>query len=112
MKIEGKLYAYISDLTYCDIDKLKEGDIAQLSFSTHKEMRTVGWTPVGEVNISFDMISDNEIVNNAIGALRAKQAAIRAEATAACTKIEGLVNQLLCIDNSPTVSEVVDAAEF
>jgi hypothetical protein len=113
MNLQGKLYAYISDLKYFDMKKLKEGDISQVTFSTHENMTNVGWTRLGELDVSFDVVSDNEIVKNAVEALRAKQAAIRAEATNECTKIDSLVNQLLCIENSvPAAAPNFDDVEF
>lgn len=106
MNIKGTLHAYIRDLTQCDMEKLKQGDIKQLTFSTHADMQGIGWVHVGQLDVDFAIVSDNELVNNAVAALRAKAAEIRAEATAKCTQIEGQINQLLCIENGAGHAEV------
>jgi hypothetical protein len=58
-----------------------------------------GYTQVGTAEITVELFDQNELVSNKIDALRNQAASIRAEATAKCTRIEGQIQELLCIEN-------------
>ena len=79
-----------------------EKGINGLTFST-SDMTRIGWTLVGTATIEVDFVSVDQMVDNKVAALRQEAISVRAEATARCTQIEGQINQLLAIENSPAV---------
>lgn len=95
-----KLFAYISDHNLHDVNPktLADGTALQyVSFSQH-DMTKYGCVNVGEVEVKLELFSTNTIVGNAVVALRAKAAEIRAKATKETTELESKVQQLLCIE--------------
>jgi hypothetical protein len=85
----------LQDLT--NVDKL----LPHLIFLT-SDFSSMGYTNVGKVEIDVELLPPDQIVGNAVLALRAKAANIRAKATAEATKLEGMAQQLLAIENKPT----------
>lgn len=99
MKI--KLFAYISDSSLAHIDRKDLSDIEKVvehtSFSRYDPTK-YGNVVVGTVEVDVELLPPDEIVGNAIVALRAKAAEIRAKATAESTVLEAKVQQLLAIE--------------
>jgi hypothetical protein len=72
--------------------------IDHLSF-TRFDMSNMGYVLVGKLEVDVSLLPPDQIVDNAVLALRAKAASIRAEATAKATQLEGMAQQLLAIEN-------------
>jgi hypothetical protein len=104
MKVTGTIGAYISP--HCSLapaDLEKPESFPRLSFidsGTAKYYLSQGYTHVGTAAISVELLDRDALVASKIAALREESAAIRAEATAKVTRIEGQIQQLLCIENS------------
>jgi hypothetical protein len=100
-----KAYAYLTDT---DLKFMKPEDLNSekilnnVHISTH-DMSIAGWIKVGDVDVDLSLLPTDTIIGNAVKALRVKQEILRAEATAKCTKLEGQIQQLLCLENKPTV---------
>lgn len=100
MKI--KLYAHLDEhsLTYvkredlADIEKV----VPSLYFSRH-DLSSHGNVIVGTVEVDVELLPPDQIIGNAVLALRAKAAEIRAKATKEVTELEGKAQQLLAIEN-------------
>lgn len=99
-----KLNAYITDyaLRTLSRDDLTAEKLAHHIILSQFDMTEYGNVKVGEVEVDFEVLPEDQIVGNAIIALRAKAAGIRAKATAEATAIEGRVQQLLSIENKLT----------
>lgn len=101
MKVTTTIKAWITEYNHVTPDELKTPEgVATLNFSRH-DMTMSGWTFVGDATITVDILETRALVDNKVAALREQAASIRAEATAKVTKIEGQIQQLLCIENSP-----------
>lgn len=102
MTTEQKLKVWVSpyQMQYADKEVLKDphriGEVALLSYQDHS---SGGYTLFGEATIAVTLFSQEEVVKNAIVALNAEAAEIRAAATKKCTEIEGKIQQLLAIEN-------------
>ena len=81
-----------------DLKSLK--DLSGISFALH-DMSDSGWTFIGEASVTIDLVNADQLVDNKVKSLRAEVKQIRAESTARITKIEGKIQQLLCIELSP-----------
>lgn len=94
--------AYVYDHT---LSRLKRGEITNEALAPYLHLMSGDpgqfGVKVGEVEIDFEVLPEDQIVDGMIVKLRAQAAAIRAEATARCTEIEGKVQQLLSIENKP-----------
>jgi hypothetical protein len=104
--IQGEITAYIPGANLSFIrpeDLLGPHAFKHLTFSAN-DMCSVGWVKVGNATVTVELESENAIVLNAIDALRAEQAAIRAKATADCTALDVKINNLLALENKPTKS--------
>lgn len=75
---------------------IKQASFSTAQFDTYIQLGTVS------VDVELDL---SGFTDKAIASLRIKQANIRAEATKECTKIESMVQQLLCIENKPSAPE-------
>ena len=113
MKVTGTIGAYISphcSMTPADLEKPESFD--RLSFigaGSAKYYLSQGYTQVGTAEITVELLDRDALVESKIVALRAESATIRAEATAKCTRIEGQIQQLLCIENSPLNAAPVES---
>lgn len=96
------IYATLSEtsLSYIDLKDLADiGKIANhLSIFT-SDMSKHGYVVVGTTEVDIDLLPPDQIIGNAVLALRAKAAEIRAEATARVTALESKAQQLLAIEN-------------
>ncbi len=102
MQITGILTAYCTKADKINPEAWRQGDLAGLTFSDHPDMGSFGWTKIGLATITLDIPDDNALVSAAVKALQAEAANIRAKATAEVTAIEGMINQLLAIENKPS----------
>lgn len=101
MKIE--LNVTIPDYNLSLVKREDLTDITKLAghlFFTSCDMTNFGHVKVGTVEVEVELLPPDEIVGNAVVALRAKAAEIRAKATAEVTALEGKAQQLLAIENA------------
>lgn len=101
MKITFETKAWIGTYNHATPEELRtESGASSLYYSP----RNLGadYTFAGDATVTLDLLDTCELVDNKISALREQAKNIRAEATAQCTRIEGQIQQLLCIENSPS----------
>lgn len=99
--LTGTLIAYIPGhaLAYTKPEDLLGPDaFKHLSFSAH-DLKSMGYVKVGIATVTLELEGEHVIVQNAIEALRAQQAEIRAKATAECTALDTKINNLLALEN-------------
>lgn len=97
-KIIGATKAWLPDHSPLSPEEM-QGDkaIQQLAFCT-ADMKTSGWTYVGEATITVDMIlSPNDLVASKIETLKSQQARLRVEAQEKCNLLEDKIQNLLAI---------------
>ena len=97
-KIIGATKAWLPDHSPLTPEEM-QGDkaIQQLSFCT-ADMKTSGWTYVGEATITVDMmLSPNDLVASKIETLKSQQARLRVEAQEKCNLLEDKIQNLLAI---------------
>ena len=97
-KIIGATKAWLPDYSSLRPEDL-HGDkvVRELAFCT-ADMRTSGWTYVGEATITVDMIlTPNELVASKIETLKTQQAKVRVEAQEKLNKLEDMIQNLLAI---------------
>jgi hypothetical protein len=99
MKITFESKAWISSYNSATPDELQtKRGAASLYYSPN--LLGGDYTFAGNATITLDLCDSRALVNNKIESLREQAAGIRAEATQKCTRIEGQIQQLLCIENS------------
>jgi len=102
------LIAYLPDYNLTQVQREDLTDAAKLlpylSFCQH-DMSSAGYTEVGRVEIEVELLPPDQIVGNAVVALRAKASSIRAKAKAEATMLEGRAQKLLAIENKPTEAD-------
>jgi hypothetical protein len=97
-KIIGTSKAWLPDHSHLSPEDM-QGDkaVESLAFCT-ADMRTSGWTYVGEATITVDMIlTPNELVSSKIETLKTQQAKVRVEAQEKLNKLEDMIQNLLAI---------------
>jgi len=77
-------------------DLLAGKRLDSIGFSS-ADMREYGWTEVGEAEVTITLQDQQTMVANKIDSLREEAKAIRAEAAAKVTRIEGQINDLLAL---------------
>lgn len=82
------------------IDGKAEEIIGALYYSL-SDMTDCGWIKCGTAEITLTIHDEKEIVSNKIGALKAEKAAVLADAEAKARRIEGMIQELLCIEYKP-----------
>lgn len=96
------LYAQLSEtsLGFIDIKNLADPKklADHITFFT-SDMSNLGYVTIGTVEVDVELLPPDQIIGNAIVALRAKAAGIRAKAMAEATQLEGKAQQLLAIEN-------------
>jgi hypothetical protein len=102
MKVTSTMHAFISPNSTVTPQVLAtDKGIRHMAFFGDKEFWIKqGYTHIGEATITVDVPSERELVDNKVAALREEIVTTRADATAKCTRIEGQIQQLLCIENS------------
>lgn len=98
-----KTKAWVTDSSHSTPQDLEKGDLSGVSYS-NAQMESVGWTFIGNAEVTVELVDKNTLIDNKVSALRAEAANIRAEAAAKVTRIEGKIQQLLCIENNPSVA--------
>jgi hypothetical protein len=101
MKVTATMKAWISEYNRCTPRELATPEGAATLMYSNIDMSSAGYTFAGTAEVTLDLLDQNALVNNKVAALREQAAGIRAGATAKCTRIEGQIQQLLCIENSP-----------
>lgn len=99
MKITFETKAWISEYNSATPDELQTSKGAASLYYSPSGLGDSG-TFAGNAVITLDLLDHRTLVDNKIEALREQAAGIRAEATQKCTRIEGQIQQLLCIENS------------
>ena len=97
-KIIGATKAWLPDHSSLTPEEM-QGDkaIQQLAFCT-ADMKTSGWTYVGEATITVDMmLSPSELIASKIETLKSQQARLRVEAQEKCNLLEDKIQNLLAI---------------
>ena len=63
------------------------------------DMRNMGWTLVGEADITVHVVDEQELVANKVDALRAEKSKTLADAQMKATEIDSKIQKLLAITN-------------
>ena len=103
--IAGTLKAWLPDHSYLRPDQLHTAEaLDQLVFAGH-DMRSSGWTYVGDADISVTLIlTPDELVASKIETLKAQAEKIKADAFVEVARIEDKIQQLLAITYTPEVA--------
>lgn len=100
--VTAKLQAFVSCQGVLSPKELATGDgqriIKWLSFH---DKPLADWTHVGEATITVDLIGEKEIVENAVGELKAKLQKTQADAEVECNRIREQINSLLALEYKP-----------
>ena len=97
-KIIGATKAWLPEYSRLSPEDM-QGDkaVESLAFCS-ADMRTSGWTYVGEATITVDMLlTPNELVASKIETLKTQQAKVRVEAQEKLNRLEDLIQNLLAI---------------
>ena len=97
-KIIGATKAWLPDHSHLSPEDM-QGDkaVESLAFCT-ADMRTSGWTYVGEATITVDfMLTTEQMVASKIETLKTQQAKVRVEAQEKLNRLEDLIQNLLAI---------------
>lgn len=101
MQVTFETKAWISEYNSVTPEQLRTPEGATtLHYSDH-DMRGNGWSFAGDATVTLNLIGERDLIDSKVVSLREQAASIRAEATAKVTRIEGQIQQLLCIENSP-----------
>ena len=97
-KIIGATKAWLPEHSHLSPEDMQGDKVVQeLAFCT-ADMRTSGWTYVGEATITVDMIlTPNELIASKIETLKTKQAKVRVDAQEKLNRLEDLIQNLLAI---------------
>lgn len=101
MKVNAYLTDY--DLRYLNPEDLNSEKVLDKINISRSDMSSQGWIKVGEAEVDLSLLPTDTVVGNAVKALRVKQEMLRAAATAECTRLEGRIQQLMCLENKSTV---------
>lgn len=104
-KVTGTVTAWLSKhsmVTPKELAAAKPEIVGNLVyFNGDRDWSGEGYTRVGAAEITVELIEGDELIANKVAALRAEKTAIRAEATAKETEIEGQIQNLLAITYQP-----------
>lgn len=98
MEVTFETKAWLSKHNRAGMKELRTPEGASSLFYSDGDYSSDGDTLVGTATVTLTLHDDRLIVENKVAALRAEATNIRAEATAKCTRIEGQIQQLLCIE--------------
>ena len=106
MKVTTTLHAFLSTHSEASPKTLQtEKGVRSLSFFSDKDYWIkLGYTYIAEATVTVEIPSERELIDSKVAAMREEIKTVRANATAKVTNLEGQIQQLLCIENSP-VSE-------
>lgn len=94
--------AWLPEYSSLTPDELQKPEAIDHFIYSHLDMRSTGWTYVGEATISVDVVlKPDELIVSKIETLREKQKKIRAEAEEQSRQIEGMIQNLLAISYTP-----------
>lgn len=101
-QVTNTVKAWLPEYSSLTPDQLQKPEaVDQFIYSAH-DMRSAGWTYVGEATITVDVVlSSNELINSKIETLREQQKKARAEAEAQVNRLEGMIQNLLAISYTP-----------
>lgn len=103
MKVQ--LFAYLTEFDLKIVNLQTLADVEKVAPHLHYcnyNPTKFGHVVVGTAEIDVELLPPDQIIDNAVLALRSKAAEIRARATAECTVLEGKAQQLLAIENGGT----------
>lgn len=100
--VTGTLKVYLSDLSTLTPADLVTGSadklLKRLNYYDHP---VAGWTQVGEATISVTLMDENEIIGNAVVALKQEIQKTQADAEVKCNHLREKINNLLAIEFKP-----------
>jgi len=106
--VTGKLKAWLPDhASHRDMEALRGNDgdrIADVLAYTKHDMKSIGYTLIGEAEITVHIVDEQAIVENKVESLRAEKQKVLAEATNNATEIERQIQTLLAITYEPEAS--------
>lgn len=94
--VTAKTKAWLTEYSTLSPKDLLDGCISGVAYHV-ADMKSAGWTLIGDAEITIALIDEKEMVDNKVAALREEVKAIRAEATAKATRIESQIQSLLAI---------------
>jgi hypothetical protein len=104
MKVTTTMSAYLSPFVTLTPQELQTpAGASQMTYAVGKSKYWAeqGYTYVGEAEVAVEVPDIRELVESKVEALREQATAIRAEATAKCTVIDGQIQNLLAIEYTP-----------
>jgi hypothetical protein len=108
MQVTIETKAYLSDSSNVTPDQLQTPEGARHLSFFKSDMTGYSYTYIGPATVTVDVPDQRTLVESKVASLRAQAANLRAETTAKCTAIEGQIQQLLCIENSPSAAKPSD----
>lgn len=118
MEITGTQNTYVSPHSRLSPESLsKPGAISHMIFANPPKEGAQdtwaqdGYTLVGTATITVTLMDRAAMVASKIDALKSEMSKTRADATAKCTRIEGQIQQLLCIENGTAPVEAPTFAD-
>lgn len=108
MKVTTTMHAYLAAHATLTPHQLQTpAGASQLTYvaAQSKYWAEHGYTYIGEAEVTVEVPDVRELVDNKIESLRSQAIAIRAEATAKCTAIEGQIQNLLAIEHTPAADQ-------
>lgn len=104
-KITATVPAWITN-DYFDPKTLVDGEPVKVVGDLHycapeADMTGYGWVKVGTAEITLTIDDPREVINNKVDALQAQKRSVMAEAQMKLNKIEGQIQELLCIEHKP-----------
>ena len=101
-QVTSTVKAWLPEYSSLTPDQLQTPEAIREFIYSNLDMRSSGWTYVGEATISVDVVlRPDELIASKIETLREKQKKIRAEAEEHSRQIEGLIQNLLAITYTP-----------
>lgn len=84
--VDGEPVKVVSELHYC---------------TPAADMTGYGWVKCGTAEITLTIDDPREVINNKVDALHAQKRSVMAEAQMKLNKIEGQIQELMCIEYKP-----------
>ena len=104
MQVTFETKAWISEYNSKTPEELRTPEGATTLHYADCDLSGHGYTFAGIANVTLALLDAHALVDNKVASLREQAANIRAEATAKVTRIEGQIQQLLCIENNSSPS--------
>lgn len=103
-KITGKTKAWITDCSSVSPADLSDpACVGRLTYTVH-DMKSAGWTFVGEAEITIDVVDKNTLIDNKVAALKEELKTVRAEAHMKSMRLEEKIQNLLALSFDPEVT--------